>query len=236
MGWRDMVVRCVGCASLVLLSGGVRAHAQIGLGYSGTAAGGIPPLMRDALVVLMGAREVETVAGVPLAPPVSDAAAPQRTIIVRQGSRWEQYTRYTRLLPVPRLPDALVETATQTCVERSSVWRCSRYLNSDPASAEALGLPETGWSATGRRVILGQLCQGYRYTTRADPYRSQRFVYWVNPSTRRFVLVEFYLRAVSSSPSTALNVHVRAPFLRWNDPSLRALIPRVPGLTDGVVS
>ncbi len=183
----------------------------------------------------MRAREVEIAVGVPLTPPISDARAPQRTIIVRQGARWESYEKLS-LPATTRLPNALVETATRTCERLSSGWRCSYQLNSDPASANALGLPETGWSAVGRRVILGQPCQGYGYTNRNDPHVSQRFVYWVNPSTRRFVLVELYRRAVSSSLSAALDAHVFAPFLRWNDPSLRALIPRVPGLPDSVVS
>ncbi len=231
MGWHSAVVRCVGCASLILLSGGVRAHAQIG--NSRVTAGVIPPLIRAALVDLMRAREVEIATGVPLKPPVSDAGALQRGIIVRQGQRWESYT--TAPL-APGQPNAEIQTATQTCVKRSSSWQCSRYLNSDPASAYGLGLPETGWSAAGRRVILGQPCQGYGYVTRTDLY-SRHFFVWVNTSTRRFILAEFYQRAASSSPSAAaLNTHVRAPFLRWNDPALRALIPHVPGLTDGVVS
>jgi len=196
------------------------------------AAGGIPPLIRDAQADLMGAQEVEVVTGVPLTPPVSDAGAPQRTIIVRQGSRWESYVK---VQPVASRPDAEVQTATRTCDRRSSGWRCSYQLNSDPASAGALGLPETGWSAAGRQVVLGQPCQGYGYTAHTG-ILNQRFIYWVNPSTHRFVLSESYQRAASSSPSAAaLNAHVRAPFLRWNDPSLRALIPRVPGLPDGVV-
>ncbi len=154
-------------------------------------------------------------------------------IVVRKKGRWERYTITTDRAGKRTDADQIL-TAHRTCDRTigAKVWTCSPGSNDDPFATDYLLIAP--YKLAGDRTIEGQPCRGYRMTvtdrSMSPPITTTETI-WINRHTAKPVRLNTY-----SFDKAGDKVAGQIVYSDWSDPTLQSLLPRVPGLTDGVTS
>lgn len=132
----------------------------------------------------------------------------------------------------------MVYTGTRLCVQRGAhaTWNCNLPVsyakgfqaNMDPIQAmKDSGTKMTAIAALGAKIILGQSCDGYSFTSTLQSIKYQGHgSIWFSSSTGRLVEVTSVGSMALSSGSAAMVTTGTVVYSRWNDPSLKiAAIP-----------
>lgn len=152
-------------------------------------------------------------------------------IVLQNGRRYEEY--------VDDRADGQesVQTATQQCwrYRPQRTWSCQQLANPKPWSFFD-HLVAGSWTALGKAPCGQQQCRLFR--AQAIPFGHNervRVTLHVDALTRRIVEMDTHL-IIGAHPPLGSFIRTDFTFLfsRWNDPSLRAVVPRVPDLSSGI--